>query len=477
MKQKRVQLTVSLLITAFFLYLAFKNVPLKSLWTAIKSVNYMWAIPFMLITVLSMYFRTIRWKYLLKPVVDVPTHKLFSPLIICFFLNSILPGRAGEFARAYLVGRDHKTPFSSAFATVVVERMADALGLLVFFVVMLALVPLGEGFSETWGSVKEITGGRIILLASLGLGCGAALLAGLAYLIFRAAMRRAAGQEKKHGFMKLLGKIENPWRAITILTVLATLCVVGIVLFAAGTFVDASRVYSYGKEYVIDGKMLRTLSTKLLIVGIVLLAGALLMLWSPFQRFVQTCVRWTPLLPRKFKEGLNSFIETFVHGFHSLREPKILFWVIFHTATVWLTIGWSIVLMANGFPGMEMTFLQGMAVCIIICIAILIPAAPGYWGLYEVGCILSLKMLGIVTPDSEGQATALGFSLVLHFLQMVPILALGAFFILRRRVGIAELRSAGGEPADETDAAKMAEPPAAGSDTAEETEKPEQAER
>ena len=81
----------------------------------------------MIITLISMYFRTLRWHYLLEPVVRAPTHKLFSPVMICFALNSILPGRAGEFARAYLVSRDYKVPFSSTLATVIVERIADGL--------------------------------------------------------------------------------------------------------------------------------------------------------------------------------------------------------------------------------------------------------------------------------------------------------------------------------------------------------------
>jgi len=343
MTRKRIQFVASLLITAFFLWLAFRNVPLRVLWADLKQIQYWWAIPFCVITLVSMYLRAVRWKYLLEPIVNAPSYKLFPPTIICFALNGILPGRVGEFARAFLVSRDYKVKFSSALATVIVERIADGMGLLMFFVGILAFVPLGEGLSLEWKGIK------------------------------------------------------------------------------------------------INGAAIRSLSHRLLIVCVILLAGTILMLWEPFRRLVQGIVSRIPLLPHRLKEGLNRFIETFVHGFHSLRSPRLVFWVIVHTATVWLTVGWSLQIMSYGFPGFRLTFIQGMATAIIICFAIMIPAAPGYWGLYEVGCILALQMQGAVPLDEAGHATALGFSLVAHALQIICTTVPGMWFLWRRQVGLSEL--------------------------------------
>jgi len=345
MTRKRIQLVVSLLITAFFLYLAFRNVLWDKLWGQLWQIRYVWLIPFLAITMVSMYLRAVRWKYLLEPVLQAPSHKLFPPLIICFALNGILPARAGEFARAYLVARDYRVKFSSALATVIVERIVDGVGLLALFVVILAFVPLSGSVELAWGE----------------------------------------------------------------------------------------------KKWAIDAAQLRPLTSRFLIVSVVALAGTILMLWGPFRRLVQGVVSGVPLLPRKFKDGLNRFIETFVHGFHSLRSPRLIFWVIFHTATVWLTVGVSLSIISYGFPNLRLSFLQGMATAIIICIAILIPAAPGYWGLYEVGCILALQVLGVVPADETGQTAALGFSLVIHSLQMVCTIGPGLWFLWRRHVGLAEL--------------------------------------
>lgn len=347
MTRKRIQFIVSVLISIFFLYLAFRKVPLRELWKALSGVQYVWVVPFVAVTLGSMYLRTVRWKYLLEPIVRAPAHRFFPPLIICFALNGMLPGRAGEFARAYLVARDHRVKFSSALATVFIERIADGIGLLALFIAILAFVPIDEDLRVEWG------------------------------------------------------------------------------------------------KWVIDANLLRSASHKLLIVCIALLVGTILMLWGPFRWFVQTVIDRAPLAPRGLKDALNGFIEAFSQGLHSLRSPRIIFWVVVHTGTVWLTVGWSLLIMSYGFPGMEMTFAKGMATSIIICVAILIPAAPGYWGLYEVGCILALMVLGVVGQGSEGHTMALSYSLVIHFFQIVCTVAPGLWFMWRRRMGLRELT--GGE--------------------------------
>jgi hypothetical protein len=351
MKRKHIQLLVGLAVTVFFLWISFGDVKWRDLWKGLREVRYIWAVPFMAVTLLSMFFRTIRWKYLLEPVVKVPARKLFDPIMVCFTLNSILPGRAGEFARAYLVSKDYKAPFSATLATVIVERIVDGLSLLAFFVAIIAFMGLGQGAME--------------------------------------------------------------W-----------------------------------KGYTINAETLQQLSKKLLVFCIVLLAGTLLMLWGPFHRLVLRVIRGVPFVPVKLKTGLARFIESLVQGFYSLKSFRIVFWVVFHTITVWVTVGWSLVLMSYGFPGLTMTFMQGMATSIIICIAILIPAAPGYWGLYEVGTIVALMMLGIVPVDAkgapmpEGKALALSYALVAHFIQMIPILLLGFYYLWRRQVRISDITSA-----------------------------------
>lgn len=82
--------------------------------------------------------RTARWQRLLAPTKTIPVLTLFPILIIGFALNNLLPGRPGEFARAYGLGRREGLSKTLAFATVVVERVTDGLALIAFLLLALA---------------------------------------------------------------------------------------------------------------------------------------------------------------------------------------------------------------------------------------------------------------------------------------------------------------------------------------------------
>ncbi|MCX7765136.1 MAG: flippase-like domain-containing protein, partial [Candidatus Sumerlaeia bacterium] len=67
MKKQRTQLIIGIGLSAFFLWLAFRRVDFQHLWVTLKGINYWWLIPFIIVTLLSMYVRAIRWKYLFMP--------------------------------------------------------------------------------------------------------------------------------------------------------------------------------------------------------------------------------------------------------------------------------------------------------------------------------------------------------------------------------------------------------------------------
>ncbi len=70
-------LIIGILIVAFSSYYAFKNVSLSELGNALKSVQYIYLIPAVLLIALTFLFRAIRWRYLVGSVKDVKTTDLF----------------------------------------------------------------------------------------------------------------------------------------------------------------------------------------------------------------------------------------------------------------------------------------------------------------------------------------------------------------------------------------------------------------
>ncbi len=93
--------------------------------------------------------------------------------------------------------------------------------------------------------------------------------------------------------------------------------------------------------------------------------------------------------------------------------------------------------MAMGFPGMKIDFMEGIAITVICCLAIIIPAAPGYWGLFELGVVFSLIALGI----EKDQSKALAYAFAVHSLQIFPIIAVGLYYLYKERITVGEIQS------------------------------------
>ena len=75
----------------------------------------------------NMALRSVRWQYLLEPVGAVTFRNSFRATTIGFAATSLLPARAGEFLRPYVLARREGFSAAAAFATVVLERVLDLL--------------------------------------------------------------------------------------------------------------------------------------------------------------------------------------------------------------------------------------------------------------------------------------------------------------------------------------------------------------
>ncbi|RMH73599.1 MAG: UPF0104 family protein [Gemmatimonadetes bacterium] len=147
------KLVLSLLFSGLFLYLAFQPINFQKLGVALQQVHYGGVLLAVVFTLSSYIPRALRWRYLLRSIKSIPHLRLYSPLMIGFMGNCVLPARMGEFLRAYVVGRQESISKSSAFATIVVSRLFDGLSLL-FFLWLIAVVAAPD-----WGEIPVSIGG------------------------------------------------------------------------------------------------------------------------------------------------------------------------------------------------------------------------------------------------------------------------------------------------------------------------------
>ncbi len=139
--KNRLNLAIGLIVSALFVYLAFRRVEPAEIIYSLKNVNYIWIIPNMVAVMFLMGLRAERWKYLLQPVKVFTAARLFPAVMIGFMANNVLPARLGELVRAYSLGRTTGESRSSIFATIVLERIFDSLSLLTMFWLVILFVP------------------------------------------------------------------------------------------------------------------------------------------------------------------------------------------------------------------------------------------------------------------------------------------------------------------------------------------------
>ncbi len=131
-----------IVLTAFFLWLALRNVDLQAVRVALAQANYRYLFPAALCGIVGYLFRTWRWQRILVKTQAIAFWRLFPVLMVGFATNNLLPARVGEFVRAYLLSREEEVSPSLALATLVVERVCDGLTLIALMAMTLLTFPL-----------------------------------------------------------------------------------------------------------------------------------------------------------------------------------------------------------------------------------------------------------------------------------------------------------------------------------------------
>lgn len=161
-KGRKLNILISTLLLALFLYLAFRNVNLSELGAILKSTNYLYVFIGMVLGAAGgMVIRSFRWRVLLHPVkADIRFSSLFSSISIGYMMNNLIP-RSGEVARPYLLGKNEEISKAAAFGTIIIERIIDTVMFLLMF--GLALIYFKSRISDAFPEISS----AVIILAAL----------------------------------------------------------------------------------------------------------------------------------------------------------------------------------------------------------------------------------------------------------------------------------------------------------------------
>jgi glycosyltransferase 2 family protein len=141
-------------------------------WTEVGAqllrVHFIFFVPCTVAVAIHMCLRAQRWRYFL-PQGDAARGKdLFDSLMLGALATFILPGRAGEVVRPFVLSKKSGVPFPVGFASVVIERFFDLSAVLISFGLVVTLVPTMR--SEVYEGAKMLSVLALLILVGILFG-------------------------------------------------------------------------------------------------------------------------------------------------------------------------------------------------------------------------------------------------------------------------------------------------------------------
>jgi hypothetical protein len=116
-----------------------RGLPLVPPASAFQNVKILNCLEYMLLLITFHTIRATRWRHLLAPIADVKVRRILAVSWIGFAAILIMPLRAGELVRPYMIREKGKVSMAAATGTVGAERVIDGLCLKVLLGVCLQL--------------------------------------------------------------------------------------------------------------------------------------------------------------------------------------------------------------------------------------------------------------------------------------------------------------------------------------------------
>jgi uncharacterized protein (TIRG00374 family) len=140
------------------------------IWNVLRESNLALFILAALVSTLTFPMRAWRWRYILEPTAGtLPFGPLWRATAIGMMVNNVSPARAGELARAYVLSRETgRVRFTAALASLVVDRVFDALIVLLLLLIVVSLpgFPAGAKIGG-WSMDRLLLSGALVAMAAL----------------------------------------------------------------------------------------------------------------------------------------------------------------------------------------------------------------------------------------------------------------------------------------------------------------------
>ncbi len=355
-----------ILISIICSWLFVRKIEWSSMGMAFRDAKYIYIFPTIIIMFLGFYLRAVRWKVLMSPVKNVSILNLFSACMIGFMANNILPARLGEVIRPVMIARKEKIKVSASFATIIIERVFDILGIIVIASLLFCFLP-SQG--RDVGTANHI---EISIVDSKEVEHG--------------------GQTKAHSY-------------------------------------STSQKDKTGSQAVIH--QLKKWSAIMAFLGICAITSLFLLSLYPKKAgaVFEKCLF---IFPHHLRDKLVNLLHSFISGLQVFDHKTKLLWIGVLSLMIWLLYAASVYVLCSSFD-IGLSFAGSCFVTVCTSLAVALPQAPGFIGVFHIATQKSLDVFGI------GLSSAQSFAILLWVVNVVPVTVAGLLFLWREGISFGEI--------------------------------------
>ncbi|MFQ5670765.1 MAG: lysylphosphatidylglycerol synthase transmembrane domain-containing protein [Acidobacteriota bacterium] len=139
---RALRLTAGLGAAGVLLWLFSRGVDFRVVWMDVRSAHLSWLAACLFFTLTHYLVRAWRWRLLLTPIRRrIPLRPLVESILAGYAVTHAVPGRLGEVVRPAHLARRERLPFASLLTTVGLDRILDALALILLLLTFLMVAP------------------------------------------------------------------------------------------------------------------------------------------------------------------------------------------------------------------------------------------------------------------------------------------------------------------------------------------------
>jgi uncharacterized membrane protein YbhN (UPF0104 family) len=138
------------------------------------------------------------------------------------------------------------------------------------------------------------------------------------------------------------------------------------------------------------------------------------------------------LFPHHLKEKLVNLLHAFISGLQVFENKKQLLWIGGLSLMIWLLNASAVYVLCYSF-NIDLSFAGACFVIVCLALAVALPQAPGFIGVFHIATQKSLDVFGV------GLSSAQSFAIILWMVCIIPVTVVGILFLWREGMSFGEI--------------------------------------